>query len=180
MDNQKLNSHHPASATHNKCCGILLCCGDNGNDNGATKQLTDGGSFDKGFERGKKESLVIIRTMSEDMNRAEKDSNELRKELKSLKRVIESYEKNINEYKKKSIERVKEVERVVGKSGVIGEEMRALKGNYSLTELIIACVLTATVLVCMMLAVTGSGRNLLFGGTVCILLLFFGSLGLEY
>jgi len=137
------------------------------------------GTFDAGLKKGKEESLVMIRTISQDLTAAEKKSDSLQKEVSKLNKVIKKYEKTIEEFKKKSIERVMEVERVVSTSGVVGENMRKLKGGYTLWDLISACCFTAVTLVCAMLCGSGDGgRTVLLSAVFGGLIILIGSLGL--
>ena len=138
------------------------------------QQLDGDDTFKIGYTKGKKESMVIIRTMSTDITNAEKESNGLRKELSKLTKIVEKYESKLKEYKKNTASKIKEVEGIVSKRERVGGQR-----VFSLKDLFLACGLTAIVLVCMMLLTSfgSAGRNVLLLLTTTVLIMFFGGLG---
>ena len=107
-------------------------------------------SFQKGYETAKTESIDVLRLMSADLTAAEESAKTAAKEAAKYKATVSTLKSEVENNAKMAAKRIKDVENVVAKSGIVGEERRMLKGdNYTLEDVI---RITAVAVLAMMVA----------------------------
>jgi hypothetical protein len=96
-----------------------------------------GGGWEGGYEKAKEENLQVLRNMSQDMVATEEELKAAKKEGSKLRKKLEEVMGREEEVKRKATEKVRDLTNVIRKSGVVGDEMRALKGDrFTLTDVI--------------------------------------------
>ncbi|GMH56732.1 hypothetical protein TrST_g10882 [Triparma strigata] len=126
----------------------LISFGGGGGVGGAGSAV-GGGDFKAGYEKAKQENLVVLRNMSQDLDRAEQETKVANKEGQKWKKKMEEVMAREEEIKLRAAEQVKNVREMVANSGVVGEEMRRLRGdNFTLQEVImIGCGVVFSMLI---------------------------------
>ena len=112
------------------------------------KAISGRGDYKVGYDKAKAENLAVLKNMSQDLDEAAENLKASRKEGQKWKRKMEEVMAREEALKLKAAEQVRKVQEVVAKSGVVGEEMRGMRGdNYSLQEVIwIGCGIVVSML----------------------------------
>ena len=103
----------------------------------AEKGRGQGVGWSEGYEKAKEENLQVLRNMSQDMAAMEEELKATKKEGSKLRKKLEEVVGREEEVKRKATEKVRDLTNVIRKSGVVGDEMRALKGDrFTLADVI--------------------------------------------
>lgn len=89
----------------------------------------DLGRWKEGYEKAKEENLKVLRNMSEDMGAMDEELRAAKKEGSKLRKKLEEVMGREEEVKRKATEKVRDLTNVIRRSGVVGDEIRALKGD---------------------------------------------------
>ena len=101
------------------------------------KKNSGAGGYQAGYEQAKEENIDVLRNMSADLNEATDKLRLANKESLKWKRKMEEVLGREESLKRKAAERVKNLSNIISKSGVVGDEIRGLKGdNWTLNEVI--------------------------------------------
>ena len=120
----------------------------------------DQSDYKAGYDKAKAENLAVLKNISEDLDQATESFKVARKDGLKWKKKMEEVIAREEELKSKAAERVKGLQEIVARSGVVGEDMSRLRGdNFSLQEVIwIGCGIVAAMMFMFFIA-GGSGGS---------------------